>query len=149
MTVLFVSAVHHAWKSNEMTYFVINRVASMMQQYFDGMNSCGQFWKMVKRFWKQFLSVFTNNGQKLARQSFQNLFTISWSPAGSNHLEEEEATFFQWEWWIMVIEEKEMDHTLEEVLVFVTRADCLPPLGFPQSCSIDFYDQEPGSRRIP
>ncbi|MEQ2223357.1 hypothetical protein ILYODFUR_035954 [Ilyodon furcidens] len=102
---------------------------------------------MVKRFWKQFLPVFTSNGQKLARQSFQNLFTISWSPAGSNHLEEEEATFFQWEWWIMVIEEKEVDHTLEEVLVFVTKTDCLPPLGFLQSCRIDFYtrSQEVGA----
>ncbi|KAK5623129.1 hypothetical protein CRENBAI_019341 [Crenichthys baileyi] len=91
----------------------------MIQQYVDGMNPCGQFWQMVKRFWKQFLPVFTNNGQKPARQSFQNIFR--WLlPAGLQEMvEEEEATIFQWEWWIMAIEE-EVDHTLEDVLAFVT-----------------------------
>ncbi|KAK5620781.1 hypothetical protein CRENBAI_018617 [Crenichthys baileyi] len=122
------------------------RVASMIKQYADGMNSCGHFWQMVKRIWKQFLSVFTNNGQKLTRHCFQNLFTNSRSPAGSNHLEEEETTIFQWEWWVMAIEEKEVDQTVEEVLVFVTGADCF---GCQQSCKIDFYDQEPGTRRLP
>ncbi|MEQ2284723.1 hypothetical protein AMECASPLE_024446 [Ameca splendens] len=95
-------------RNEVLAHFVFHRVAIMIQQYVDGMNSCG-----------------------------------------SNHLEEEEATIFQWEWWIMAIEEKEVDHTLEEVLVFITGADCLPPLGFPQSCRIDFYDQEPGSWRLP
>ncbi|KAL3988970.1 hypothetical protein ACER0C_013288 [Sarotherodon galilaeus] len=131
------------------SHFAFHRVASMIQQFVAGMDSCGQFWQMVKRCWKQFLPVFTNAGNKLTRNSFQDLFTIGWSPAGSNRREEEEATMFQWEWWLMVIQEQEVDHTFEELLVFITGADLLPPLGFPQSCNIDFYDQEPGMRRIP
>ncbi|KAL4007919.1 hypothetical protein ACER0C_001771 [Sarotherodon galilaeus] len=131
------------------SHFAFHRVASMIQQFVAGMDSCGQFWQMVKRCWKQFLPVFTNAGNKLTRNSFQDLFTIGWSPAGSNRREEEEATIFQWEWWLMAIQEHEVDHTFEELLVFITGADLLPPLGFPQSCNIDFYDQEPGMRRIP
>lgn len=83
---------------------VVNRVASMIQQFVAGMDSCGRFWQMVKRCWKQFLPVFTNAGNKLTRNSFQDLFTIGWSPAGSNRREEEEATIFQWEWWLMAIQ---------------------------------------------
>ncbi|XP_039858693.1 G2/M phase-specific E3 ubiquitin-protein ligase-like [Simochromis diagramma] len=128
---------------------VANRVASVIQQFVAGMDSCALFWQMVKRCWKQFLPVFTNAGNKLTRNSFQDLFTIGWSPAGSNRREEEEATIFQWEWWLMAIQEQEVDHTFEELLVFITGADLLPPLGFPQSCNIDFYDQESGMRRIP
>ncbi|KAL3996297.1 hypothetical protein ACER0C_008953 [Sarotherodon galilaeus] len=45
--------------------------------------------------------------------------------------------------------EQEVDHTFEDLLVFVTGADFLPPLGFPQSCNTDFYDQESWMRRIP
>lgn len=45
--------------------------------------------------------------------------------------------------------EGEVDITFEEVLVFITGADCAPPLGFPHPCSIKFYDQEQGIRRIP
>jgi hypothetical protein len=42
-----------------------------------------------------------------------------------------------------------VDFKFEELLVFLTGADCLPPLGFPDRCSINFYDQEPGVKRIP
>ncbi|KAF6739611.1 hypothetical protein FQA47_004892 [Oryzias melastigma] len=46
-------------------------------------------------------------------------------------------------------EEGEVDITYEELLVFTTGADSIPPLGFQQPVLIEFYDQEPGTRRIP
>ena len=42
-----------------------------------------------------------------------------------------------------------VDFKFEELLIFLNGADCLPPLGFPNRCSINFYDQEPGVKRIP
>lgn len=45
--------------------------------------------------------------------------------------------------------DKELDITFEEILIFATGADSVPPLGFPRECEIQFYDQEPGSQRIP
>lgn len=44
---------------------------------------------------------------------------------------------------VCILTEQEVDHTFEELLVFITGADLLPPLG---SCNIDFYDQESGIR---
>lgn len=39
--------------------------------------------------------------------------------------------------------------TFADLLVFVTGADCIPPLGFPVQCTVSFYSQEEGSRRLP
>lgn len=36
--------------------------------------------------------------------------------------------------YLLVLPEGEVDHTFEDLLVFVTGADCLLPLGFPKSC---------------
>ncbi|XP_031134214.1 G2/M phase-specific E3 ubiquitin-protein ligase-like [Sander lucioperca] len=131
------------------THYLYHRVASMVQQFIAGMNSCGQMWEMVAMNWREFLPLFTNTTQKLSRNDIRNLFTISWSPQGSNHREQEEETVFQWECWLMSIQEEEMDISFEELLVFVTGADSVPPLGFPQKCQLDFYNQEDGSCRIP
>ncbi|KAL2077900.1 hypothetical protein ACEWY4_025585 [Coilia grayii] len=68
---------------------------------------------------------------------------------GSNRKELEEDTIFSFERWLVAIEEGQSEHTLEEFLVFATGADHVPALGFPQDCGIDFYDQEPGTRRVP
>lgn len=37
----------------------------------------------------------------------------------------------------------------EDLLIFVTGSDEVPPLGFPNKPTINFYDQEPGQRRLP
>jgi hypothetical protein len=42
-----------------------------------------------------------------------------------------------------------VDFKFEDLLIFLTGADCLPPPGFSDRCSINFYDQEPGVKRIP
>ncbi|KAA0712531.1 hypothetical protein E1301_Tti019073 [Triplophysa tibetana] len=80
----------------------------------------------------------------------RDLFTIKWSVEGSNKRDQEEDRIFQWECLLMSIQEGEAkDITFEELLAFVTGADALPPLGFPQKCSIEFYDQEEGSTLCP
>ena len=45
--------------------------------------------------------------------------------------------------------EGEVDATFEDLLVFVTGADHPPALGFPRKCEVHFFDQEPGTRRLP
>ncbi|XP_052008021.1 G2/M phase-specific E3 ubiquitin-protein ligase-like [Xyrauchen texanus] len=131
------------------THYLYHRVASMVQQFIAGMNSCGQMWEMVAMNWREFLPLFTNAQEKLSRNDIRNLFTISWSPQGSNHREQEEETVFHWECWLMSIQEEDMDISFEDLLVFVTGADSVPPLGFPHKCQLDFYNQEDGSCRIP
>jgi hypothetical protein len=44
---------------------------------------------------------------------------------------------------------KELPVHLEHLLQFITGADSIPPLGFPDLLSIIFYDQENGTTRYP
>ncbi|KAL2102352.1 hypothetical protein ACEWY4_001520 [Coilia grayii] len=130
-------------------HFSFHQVSSMIHQYIEGMDSCGNFWKMVARNYKAFLPVFTNIGEKLSRATLRAIFKPIYSDEGSNWKELEEDTMFSFERWLVAIEEGQSEHTLEEFLVFATGADHVPALGFPQDCGIDFYDQEPGTRRVP
>lgn len=45
--------------------------------------------------------------------------------------------------------EEDVGIFFEDVLMFVTAADSVPPLGFQQMCKVEFYDQEEPTRRIP
>ncbi|CAL8378000.1 unnamed protein product [Gadus morhua 'NCC'] len=124
-------------------HFIFHRVASMIQQFTAGMNSCGRFWDLVKSYWRQFVPVFTHTGEKLTRHKLLSLFIKARSEEGSNRWEMEESTLYLFEDWLLAIEEGVVDFKFEELLIFLTGADCLPPLGFPDRCSINFYDQEP------
>ena len=39
--------------------------------------------------------------------------------------------------------------SLEDLLIFMTGADCVPPLGFGKKITVDFYNFEENSRRRP
>ncbi|KAK2814659.1 hypothetical protein Q5P01_000862 [Channa striata] len=121
----------------------------MVQEFIARMNSCGGLWNLVEVYWTQFQPLFVNESKKLTQNCVQQLFNIEWSPTGSNNKDQEEATIYLWEGWLMEIQEAGTDISFEDLLVFVTGADHIPPLGFPHPCTITFYDQEPGSRRIP
>ncbi|XP_039525893.1 G2/M phase-specific E3 ubiquitin-protein ligase-like [Pimephales promelas] len=131
------------------THYMYHRVSSMIQQFIAGMNACGNMWQVVQRNWETFAPLFTHTSKKLSRNDVRGLFDIKWSLQGSNKRDQEEDTIFLWEWWLMSIENNELDVTLEDLLIFVTGADSVPPLGFPHNCEIQFYDQEPGSQRFP
>ncbi|XP_013856467.1 G2/M phase-specific E3 ubiquitin-protein ligase [Austrofundulus limnaeus] len=79
----------------------------------------------------------------------KSLFTIKWSPVGSNRKDKEEDTIFWWDWWLLAIQDGRVDISFEQLLIFVFGADAVPPLGFTPNPSIEFYDQEPGERRVP
>nr|XP_055028865.1 G2/M phase-specific E3 ubiquitin-protein ligase-like [Misgurnus anguillicaudatus] len=128
-------------------HYMYLRTADMINQFKDGMNSCGNLWKVVERNWKAFLPVFTNQQKPLSREDFRALFTISWSEEGSNLKDKEEDTIFCWELLLNKIQEKQSTITFEEILTFVTGADSIPPLGFQGQPTIDFYTQE--NRRLP
>ncbi|XDV31700.1 hypothetical protein PO909_002663 [Leuciscus waleckii] len=80
------------------------RTADMINQFKDGMNSCGNLWKIVEKSWKVFLPVFTNQQRGLTREDFRSLFTVCWSEAGSNLREKEEDTIFCWELFLNKIQ---------------------------------------------
>ncbi|XP_059899394.1 G2/M phase-specific E3 ubiquitin-protein ligase-like [Gadus macrocephalus] len=85
-------------------HFIFHRVASMIQQFTAGMNSCGRFWDLVKSYWRQFVPVFTHTGEKLTRHKLLSLFIKARSEEGSNRWEMEESTLYLFEDWLLAIE---------------------------------------------
>uniref|UniRef100_A0A8C4RM74 HECT domain-containing protein n=1 Tax=Erpetoichthys calabaricus TaxID=27687 RepID=A0A8C4RM74_ERPCA len=75
-------------------------------------------------------SVFTNTGKKLTASDVENLFTVSMSEIGSNRFQREsfdpEAV------------------SLEDLLIFITGSDKIPPLGFCPTPCLEFLHD--GSR---
>ncbi|MCI4381193.1 hypothetical protein PGIGA_G00248760 [Pangasianodon gigas] len=125
------------------------RVSIMINQFTEGLNSCGKLWDIVKTNWKDFLPIFTKTNKKISRSSFRALFEISWSAEGTKRREEEEETIYSWELVLKMIKDKETELRFEELLVFITATDEVPVLGFPDKLSIHFYQPEGRGFRLP
>ena len=80
------------------------RTASVIQQFIEGMNTCGNLWHQVERNWIAFLPIFTSTSREMSLPSFKGLYKISWSPQGSNQREREEETMFGWEMFLIAIQ---------------------------------------------
>lgn len=74
------------------------RVASMIFQFKDGLNSCGGLWDMIESRWEMFSPVMTSIQQRpLSQREFQQLFTICYSQSEGPLRAAEEATVRHWE----------------------------------------------------
>ncbi|XP_076142999.1 G2/M phase-specific E3 ubiquitin-protein ligase-like [Alosa pseudoharengus] len=129
-------------------YYIYFRTASVIHQFIEGMNICGNLWSQVERNWVAFLPIFTNTSGEMSLSSFKGLYKMSWSPQGSNQRRREEETMFGWEMFLIAIQEKATDVTFKDLLVFWTGMDSVPSLGFSRQPVIEFYERE-GSSRIP
>lgn len=80
-------------------FFLLDfRVASMISQFIEGMNSCGGLWDLVKCHWEVFLPVMTGKVLRpLTLEEFRELFTFCYSHPDSELRAEEEATITHWE----------------------------------------------------
>ncbi|XP_017323374.1 G2/M phase-specific E3 ubiquitin-protein ligase isoform X2 [Ictalurus punctatus] len=135
--------------SHVVRHYIYLRVLNMINQFTEGLNSCGNLWDIVKINWIDFLPIFTKTNERLSRASFRALFEISWSAEGSKRREDEEETIYYWELVLKMIEDKETELHFEELLVFITATDEVPVLGFPEKLSIHFYQPEKRGFRLP
>lgn len=74
------------------------RVASMILQFKDGLNSCGGLWDVIESRWEMFVPVMTSVPQHpLTWPEFQQLFTVCYSQSEGSLRTAEEATVGHWE----------------------------------------------------
>lgn len=74
------------------------RVASMIFQFRDGLNSCGGLWDVMESRWEMFVPVMTSVPQHpLTRPEFQQLFAVCYSQSEGRLRSAEEATVGHWE----------------------------------------------------
>ncbi|XP_071342480.1 uncharacterized protein [Trachinotus anak] len=124
-------------------HYIYHRVASMISQFTEGLNSCGGLWDMVQSHWEAFVPLMTSARQEpLTLEEFKQLFTVCYSHIDSQLRAAEEATAGHWETVLSFISKGEADFSFEDILAFTTGADHLPPLGFPRLISLRFYSQD-------
>ncbi|KAM6921960.1 G2/M phase-specific E3 ubiquitin-protein ligase-like [Xenentodon cancila] len=124
-------------------HYLYHRVASMISQFTEGLNSCGRLWDLVKSHWEMFLPIMTSSEhqQPLALGEFKRLFAVRYSPPDSELRAAEEATVSHWGTILTMVSDRQADFSLQDLLIFITGAHRLPPLGFPKPISLCFYSQ--------
>ena len=79
-----------------------------------------------------------------------SLYQLNRLEEGSNKRDRENSTIYCFEIFLQDLEEEEVTGlSLEDLLLFITAADCVPPLGFDKLITIEFYDFEGDVRRRP
>lgn len=93
------------FKPKHCLYF---RVASMISQFTEGLNSCGGLWDTIQSNWEVFVPIMTSAQQQpLTLEEFKLLFTICYSPPDSQPRAAEEATAGHWETALTLVSGKE------------------------------------------
>ncbi|KAK5869539.1 hypothetical protein PBY51_024247 [Eleginops maclovinus] len=123
--------------------YIHHRVACMISQFTDGMNSCGGLWGTVQSHWEEFVPVMTSaQRQPLMLKEFKQLIKIRYSRADSQLRAAEEETAGHWETVLTLVSDGQADFCFEDLLNFITGAHHLPPLGFPRLISLCFFSQD-------
>ena len=125
-------------------------VHAEVSQFFNGLNSIGQLGDMILQNKQLFDLILGNQNPPLTKSSFMALYKLNRSEEGSNERSKEDSTVYCFELFLQDLEEGDVPGlSLEDLLVFITGADCLPPLGFGKSITVEFYNFDENSRRRP
>lgn len=125
-------------------------VHAEFSQFMEGMDTIGNFGFIVKENQSVFDAILSSKHDKLTLGAFSSLYELDRSEKGSNNRSREDSTIYCFELFLKDLEEGEADGlTLEDLLVFITGADSVPPLGFQQLISVQFYDFTGNVHRCP
>lgn len=127
-------------------YFVYG-VHAEVSQFFNGLNSIGQLGNVILRNKQLFDLILGNQHPSLTKSSFMALYKLNHSEEGSNERIKEDTTIYCFEIFLQDLEEGEVAGlSLEDLLVFITGANCVPPLGFGNTITVDFYNFQENNR---
>ena len=130
-------------------YYVYGVYASI-QQFLEGMNEIGNFGDVVLSNQAIFEQLLCDCHVKLTTQRFKDLYQIAYSEVGSNSRIKEDSTIYCFEVFLQDLEEGEANGlALEDLLVFISGASKIPPLGFTVPIRVKFYDDVLTERRRP
>ncbi|KAM4629236.1 G2/M phase-specific E3 ubiquitin-protein ligase-like [Polymixia lowei] len=123
-------------------HYIYHRVASMISQFTEGLDSCGGLWDTMRSHWEAFVPVMTSTQQEpLTLEEFTQLFSICYSRPDSKLRTAEETTVGHWKKVLSMVNDSLTDFSFEDLLAFITGADHIPPLGFTRAISLHFYSQ--------
>ena len=130
-------------------YYVYS-VHAEIKQFIDGMNSIGKLGDRVLANQSALEQLRCQGKEKLTSQKLKSLYRVTYSESGSNLRIEEESSIYSFELFIQDLEERQLDGLqLEDLLIFVTGAEDVLPLGFSRQITVDFYSNTTNERRLP
>ena len=107
-----------------------------------GMNDVLNMFQIVSANAMAYMPLFVYATTPLTSAAFKRLCVTQRSADGSNRAAAENDTLYAWEVFLLNVEELTSTVTLGDLLMFVTGADSIPPLGFQHPITIEFYDME-------
>ncbi|XP_055077045.1 uncharacterized protein LOC129456170 [Periophthalmus magnuspinnatus] len=137
--------------SRVVKHYMHDRVSRTIEQFTQGLNSCDGLWDVMRSHREAFAPVMTSVGTRpLTLPNFTSLFTASFS-SDCEELKEEEETAAHWETALGLISDGGAALSFEDLLIFVSGLDQVPPLGFSSSITLRFYsqDSDPSILRLP
>ncbi|XP_069494602.1 G2/M phase-specific E3 ubiquitin-protein ligase [Ambystoma mexicanum] len=118
-------------------YHVIRRVQKPFESFRHGLNTLGVL-ERIQTFPEVFWYVLCQRPEKLTAITLGNLFTIRFTEADKGMLVPETRITEFWMDYLEEVEDGDTTVTLEEILMFATGADAVPPIGFNPEPSIVF-----------
>lgn len=123
-------------------HYIHDRVAGIISQFTEGLNSCDGLWDQIKSHCESFVPVMTcSNHSPLTHQEFKQLFTVTFTSDCEELRAAENQTVQHWDTVLSLISDGQATFSFEDLLVFVSGLDHIPPLGFSSSISLRFYSQ--------
>uniref|UniRef100_A0A3B1JYT2 HECT domain-containing protein n=1 Tax=Astyanax mexicanus TaxID=7994 RepID=A0A3B1JYT2_ASTMX len=118
-------------------WYMLQRTRAQYERFRDGLQCLGVL-DAIRKYPERFREVFMKTATPLTAAAVENLFQCRMAERGSNRFERQCHTLGYWRDYLQDAEGKKAV-TLEEILVFTTGCDSIPPLGFSPLPSLDQY----------
>ncbi|KAK5646175.1 hypothetical protein RI129_004639 [Pyrocoelia pectoralis] len=123
-------------------FCAINRIQEPLNQFKLGLETCNVYHN-VRTQSDMFKSAFCDTKINITARFLEEIFKIRYSEIGSNARNTENRIISYFRDYILDCEGEPSTINLEDILVFATGADCVPPLGFPVTPEITFLHDSP------
>ncbi|XP_076072986.1 G2/M phase-specific E3 ubiquitin-protein ligase-like [Mytilus galloprovincialis] len=125
------------------------RCLAEASSFLEGLRSVHGVFECISKHPLAFKALFCGECPQTTLQSLSEICSVNWSDDGTNYKYCEEVTIYAWELFLQAVEDKEIDVTFGDILVFITGAEYIPPLGFDKKIEIDFFSPVEGETRFP
>ncbi|XP_078418992.1 G2/M phase-specific E3 ubiquitin-protein ligase isoform X2 [Cetorhinus maximus] len=124
-----------------LTFHVISRVRSPFERFREGLKVLGVL-ENIQKYPEVFAELLCYKPQKLTAETFGKLFSINFSPDGSNRRIAESRVIGFWRDYLADVEDGTTKASFEEILTFATGTNVSPVISFLPGPSIKFLHND-------
>ncbi|XP_067847489.1 G2/M phase-specific E3 ubiquitin-protein ligase [Heptranchias perlo] len=124
-----------------LTFHVISRVRSPFERFREGLKLLGVL-ENIQKYPEIFSELLCYKPQKLTAEKLGKLFSINFSPDGSNKTIAESRVIGFWRDYLADLEGGESKASFEGILTFATGTNVIPPISFLPGPSIKFLHSD-------